>query len=462
LQAVTAGKAADRRRQWAAILDQMFSTAFGHTPGGSRRALGRLLKQAGGGLDGALAVAEAIRLAAERVDAGQGDSSPLDEVSRLVGQAGRQLGSSETAGQSDLLPNDGARDDRPPPNVGGHGRSGRQLGSSETAGQGDLLPNDGGRDDRPPPGVGRADETGRQLGSSETTGQSDLLPNDGPFPWPSILEWYGYLADKLPPELRELSPGQEAVLALHVAEIEAHRLRLPEGFPGADVGGDGWIVAALQEMVTCGAREFRAPLVYLRRIVERWKREGFKSDGKPFDQVCPERSRRDHGKQGGASSSGYGGHYADLVNCPNCTTLRYPDELCGDCGRCYHCCACEAYAGPGPDTDETGEGEPASPDPHTMSPDRVWQAALGELQLQMTRGTFNTWLRPTRVIGREGNVFTVGVENEYIRDWLSNRLIGTVQRTVASIVGEKVEVKFVVQPRKRRSPRSKEPPAVRR
>jgi hypothetical protein len=419
----------------------MFSTAFGHTPEGSRRSLGRLLKQAGGGLDGALVVAEAIRLAAERVDEGQGGSPPLDEVKRLVGEAGRQLGSSETAGQGNLLPNDGAQSDRPPPNVGGQGRSGRQLGSSEMAGQDDLLPNDGGRDAWLQPGVG---EAGRQLGSSAAAGQDDLLPNDGPFPWPSILEWYGYLADKLPPELRKLSPGQEAVLALHVAELEAHRLRLPDGFPGADVGGDGWIAAALQEMVTCGAREFRAPLVYLRRIVERWKREGFKSDG----------------KQGGASSSGDGGHYAGMVNCPNCTMLRYPVELCGDCGRCHHCCVCEAYTGPGPDTDETGEREPASPEPHVMGPDRVWQAALGELRLQMTRGTFNTWLKPARMLGREGNTFTVGVENEYIKDWLSNRLIGTIQRTVTSIVGEEVAIRFVVQSRNRRSPQPKALPAV--
>jgi hypothetical protein len=214
-------------------------------------------------------------------------------------------------------------------------------------------------------------------------------------------------------------------------------------------------------MVTCGAREFRAPLVYLRRIVERWKREGFQSDGKPFDQACPERSRRAHDRPGGASSSGHGGHYAGLVSCPGCTMLRYPGELCADCGRCDHCCVCEAYAGPGPDTDETGEGEPASPEPHVMGPDRVWQAALGELRLQMTRGTFNTWLKPARLLGREGNTFTVGVENEYIKDWLSNRLIGTIQRTVSSIVGEEVEVKFVVQPRKQR-PQSKELPVAKR
>ncbi len=79
-----------------------------------------------------------------------------------------------------------------------------------------------------------------------------------------------------------------------------------------------------------------------------------------------------------------------------------------------------------------------------MKPTEIWQAALGELELQMTRGTFNTWLKPTKVISYEDGMLIVGVENGYIKDWLSNRLLGTVQRTVTSIVGHTVEVKFIV------------------
>jgi chromosomal replication initiator protein len=79
-----------------------------------------------------------------------------------------------------------------------------------------------------------------------------------------------------------------------------------------------------------------------------------------------------------------------------------------------------------------------------MQPNEIWQAALGELQLQMTRQTFNTWLKPTRAISREGNVFTIGVENGYVKEWLSNRLLATIQRTLTSVVGSAVEVEFVL------------------
>ena len=87
-----------------------------------------------------------------------------------------------------------------------------------------------------------------------------------------------------------------------------------------------------------------------------------------------------------------------------------------------------------------------------MKPNEVWQAALGELQLQMTRETFTTWLKPTRVISYEDGTLIIGVENGYVKDWLSNRLLPTVQRTVTSIVGRTVEVRFVVWPKKKEIP----------
>ena len=34
----------------------------------------------------------------------------------------------------------------------------------------------------------------------------------------------------------------------------------------------------------------------------------------------------------------------------------------------------------------------------TLSPETVWKAALGELEMQMTRATFTTWLQGTRAL----------------------------------------------------------------
>ncbi len=79
-----------------------------------------------------------------------------------------------------------------------------------------------------------------------------------------------------------------------------------------------------------------------------------------------------------------------------------------------------------------------------MKPEQVWQAALGQLQLDMPKATYDTWVRDTRLITCEDGAYVIGVENAYARDWLENRLQATIRRTLTGIVGHSVDLRFVV------------------
>jgi len=76
---------------------------------------------------------------------------------------------------------------------------------------------------------------------------------------------------------------------------------------------------------------------------------------------------------------------------------------------------------------------------------RIWQAAQGELQLQMTRATYDTWLKGTFAVSYEDGLLIVGTENPYAKEWLENRLLGTIKRALAGIMGHTVEVRFIVR-----------------
>lgn len=76
---------------------------------------------------------------------------------------------------------------------------------------------------------------------------------------------------------------------------------------------------------------------------------------------------------------------------------------------------------------------------------KQWQAALGELQLQMTQATFDTWLRGSRVIECEGTRFVVYVRHAYAVDWLENRLLSIVERTLQRHAGPGAEVSFTAR-----------------
>ena len=81
----------------------------------------------------------------------------------------------------------------------------------------------------------------------------------------------------------------------------------------------------------------------------------------------------------------------------------------------------------------------------TMNANDIWHATLGELQLQMPKATFDTWVRPTRAIEYRDGAMTVGVHSPYAKEWLENRLHTTIQRTVNGIVGRSVDVHYVVK-----------------
>ncbi|MEM7336487.1 MAG: chromosomal replication initiator protein DnaA [Chloroflexota bacterium] len=79
-----------------------------------------------------------------------------------------------------------------------------------------------------------------------------------------------------------------------------------------------------------------------------------------------------------------------------------------------------------------------------MTPESAWKATLGELELQMTKATFNTWLRDATLLSCDDDVFVIGVRNDYAKDWLENRLRDTILRTLSAISGEPAELRFVV------------------
>ena len=79
-----------------------------------------------------------------------------------------------------------------------------------------------------------------------------------------------------------------------------------------------------------------------------------------------------------------------------------------------------------------------------MKADQIWQAAQGELQLQMTRATYDTWVKPTSVLSYEDGALAVAVPNAYTQEWWQSRLLSTVKRILTGIVGQSVDVRFVV------------------
>lgn len=103
--------------------------------------------------------------------------------------------------------------------------------------------------------------------------------------------------------------------------------------------------------------------------------------------------------------------------------------------------------------DDDGAPLPAWPPPADPAPlppttaQDLWQRTLTALQLQMTRATFDAWLKRTRAIELDGDTLVVEVPNAATRDWLTSRLANAMRDAVATVAGPEIEWRFVVAER---------------
>ncbi|HET7011649.1 MAG TPA: chromosomal replication initiator protein DnaA [Anaerolineales bacterium] len=79
-----------------------------------------------------------------------------------------------------------------------------------------------------------------------------------------------------------------------------------------------------------------------------------------------------------------------------------------------------------------------------MNAERAWEAALGQLQMELPRASFDTWVRDAELLTYEDGTFVIGVQNAYARDWLEDRLQSTVKNILGGLVGRTVETRFVI------------------
>ena len=77
---------------------------------------------------------------------------------------------------------------------------------------------------------------------------------------------------------------------------------------------------------------------------------------------------------------------------------------------------------------------------------QVWEAALGELQLQVTRPSYETWLKGTVGIAHHDGEFVVGTPSTFVAEMLEQRMYSLISHTMERVTNARVDVRFEVSP----------------
>jgi hypothetical protein len=108
-----------------------------------------------------------------------------------------------------------------------------------------------------------------------------------------------------------------------------------------------------------------------------------------------------------------------------------------------------ATLGPTITNEPSPESQPPAEagDPRRDVARSLWRATLAQLQRQMTKQTFDTWLKQTEVLDYREREFVIDAKSAFAKDWLENRLIKTIEAALTSVVGEPTRVRFALSER---------------
>ncbi|MFT5359835.1 MAG: chromosomal replication initiator protein [Candidatus Paceibacteria bacterium] len=66
----------------------------------------------------------------------------------------------------------------------------------------------------------------------------------------------------------------------------------------------------------------------------------------------------------------------------------------------------------------------------TVNNKELWGKCLEELEDQLSTANFSTWFKNTHIYKRDRGIATVGVPNEFVKEWLGNKYTKTILKTV--------------------------------
>lgn len=75
-----------------------------------------------------------------------------------------------------------------------------------------------------------------------------------------------------------------------------------------------------------------------------------------------------------------------------------------------------------------------------MTNEELWQAALGELELLVSRANFTTWFRHTFIASRDSNGVVIAVPNGFTKAWLESKYHTSIVKALQNITKSTVQV----------------------
>ena len=74
----------------------------------------------------------------------------------------------------------------------------------------------------------------------------------------------------------------------------------------------------------------------------------------------------------------------------------------------------------------------------------IWNKILYQLEMEISKPSFDTWLKSTSLHSFDGYYLTIVVPNEFAKDWLADRYYDVIRKHSSDILNKEIALRFVI------------------
>src|SRR6185437_10461330 len=79
-----------------------------------------------------------------------------------------------------------------------------------------------------------------------------------------------------------------------------------------------------------------------------------------------------------------------------------------------------------------------------MELDQMWQSALGEIQAQLSRANFATWIKNSRLVDKKDGTFYVSVPSNFAKQWVEEKYHKNLLGILRNMDGSVKKIEYVI------------------
>ena len=79
-----------------------------------------------------------------------------------------------------------------------------------------------------------------------------------------------------------------------------------------------------------------------------------------------------------------------------------------------------------------------------MENKELWSKTLVDIELEVSKANFSTWFKNTRIVKQDSGTVYIGVQNEFVRDWLANKYHSTILRILRDLSEQVRGIEYLI------------------